>query len=86
MFSCFENYIFDRTRDIEIKNKLTVSRGEEGGRGRKGGKEEKGQSQGTCVKDPWRKTTGERIECGRWEVGRAGENNGGKMGITVIEQ
>ena len=28
-----------------------------------------------------------RIECGRQEVGRAGERNGGgEMGITVIEQ
>ena len=28
----------------------------------------------------------EKIECGRWRVGREGESNGGKMGITEIEQ
>ena len=41
------------TRDTETKNKLTVTRGEEGGsRGKKG----KG-CQGTCMKGPWMKTT-----------------------------
>ena len=29
---------------------------------------------------------GERIECERWGLGRAGASNGGKMGTTVIEQ
>ena len=36
------------TRDIAIKNKLTVCRGK--GEGRMGGKEKGGQ--GTCIKDP----------------------------------
>lgn len=27
-----------------------------------------------------------RIECGRWGVGKAQENNGGEMGTIVIEQ
>ena len=45
-----------------------------------------GSSQGTCIKDPWTKTTEGRIECGRWGVGRSGETNGGKMGTAVIEQ
>ena len=39
------------TRDIEIKNKLTVTRGE--GEGDKRGKRGKGH-QGTCIKDTWR--------------------------------
>ena len=26
------------------------------------------------------------IECGRWGMARAGENNGGNMGTTVIEE
>ena len=30
------------------------------------------------MKDPWTKTMGGRIVCGRWKVGRAGESNGGK--------
>ena len=36
---------------MEVKNKLTVARGEAGGRqwGRKG------KSQGTCIKDTWAK-------------------------------
>ena len=37
------------------------------------------------IKDTWTKTMGERIECGRWGVGREGESNGGKLGTTVIE-
>ena len=51
------------TRDIEIKNNLTVTSGEGGediGR-----KKEKGD-QGTCIKDTWTKPTGGRIEDGRW--------------------
>ena len=49
------------------------------------GKEGEGSSQGTCMKDPWTRMAGGRIEC--WgRVGRAGESNGGKMGTTVIEQ
>ena len=51
------------------------------------GKAREGSSQGTCIKDPWTRTTGwrGRIECGRGGVGRAGESNGGDMGTTVIE-
>ena len=41
---------------------------------------------GTCIKDPWERQWGRgQIECGRWGVGRAGESNGGRMGITVVE-
>ena len=51
------------TRDIETKNKLEVTRRE-----RKGDNEgNKGKChQGTCVKDPWTKPKGGRIEGGRW--------------------
>ena len=49
-------------------------------------KEGEGSSQGTAKKDPWTKTmVVGRIECGMG-MGRAGENNVGKMGTTVIEQ
>ena len=51
---------------MEIKNKLTVTRGEGDNRGKKGK-----SHQGTCIKDPWTKPKGRRIEGGRWEwVGR----------------
>ena len=46
---------------MEIKNNLTVTRGE----GRERTKEE-GSSQGTCRKDSWTKTKEGRIEGGRW--------------------
>ena len=50
---------------MEIKNKLTATRGEVEGdnRGKMGN-----SCQGTCIKDTWTKTTGGggRIECGRW--------------------
>ena len=52
---------------MDIKNKLTVT----GAVGDNGGKKGKG-CQGTCIKDPWTKTTGGRTECGRSGVGRAG--------------
>ena len=45
-----------------------------------------GKGQGTCVRDTWTKTTGGRIEWGRWRVSRAGESNREKIGTTVIEQ
>ena len=49
---------------MEIKNKLTVTRGERGGGYR--GKEGEGSSQGTGIKDPQTKTMGwGMIECGR---------------------
>ena len=44
---------------MEIKKKLTVTRGE--GR-RVTGKGGEGSSQGTHIKDSWTKTMGERIE------------------------
>ena len=43
------------TRDIEIKNKLTVTRGEGGGDN--GGRKGKGH-QGTCIMDTWTKPKG----------------------------
>ena len=51
------------TRDIEIKNKLTVTRGwrERDNGGNKG----KGH-QGTCIKDTWTKPKGGQIQDGRW--------------------
>ena len=64
---------------METKNKLTVTRGE--GAGGQWEKKGEGSGQGTCIKDPWAKTTGGgRFGYGRWGVGRAGENNEGKMG------
>ena len=66
---------------MEIKNKLTVTRGV-GGRGQ-GRKKREGSSPRTCIKDPWPRTMG----AGRGLiVGRTGESNGGKMGTIVIEQ
>ena len=66
------------TRGIEIKNKLTVTRG----RGGNGGKKGKGH-QGTCIKDPWTKPKGEGLRVGGG--GRAG-SGGGKMETTVLQQ
>ena len=51
------------TRDTEIKNKLTVTRGKRGENN--GGKNGKGH-QGTCIKDTRTKPKGDRIESGRW--------------------
>ena len=48
------------TRDIEIKNKLTVTR-------RNNGKKRGESHQGTSIKDPWAKPNEGRIEGGRWE-------------------
>ena len=68
---------------MEIKNKLTVTRGERerGNRGKKGK-----SCQGTCIKDPWTKPTWE----GGLNVGGGIEQGGGElwgeMGTTVIEQ
>ena len=51
------------TRDMEIKNKLTVTRGcEERGNGGKKGK----CHQGTCIKDLWTKPKWGMNEGGRW--------------------
>ena len=48
--------------------------------GDNGGKKGKGH-QGTCIKDPWKKPKGDRIEGGRW--GRLGW--GGVMGRKWIQ-
>ena len=50
------------TRDVEIKNKLTVTRGEDGGDN--GGKMGKGPP-GTCIKITWTKPMECRIKGGR---------------------
>ena len=50
------------TRNIEIKNKLTVTRGEVGGNNWE--KRGKGR-QRTCIKDTWTKPKAVRIEGGR---------------------
>ena len=50
------------TKDTEIKNKQTVTRGE--GRGDNGGKKGKGR-QRTCIKDPWTKPKGGRMKGGK---------------------
>ena len=62
------------TRDIEIKNKLTVTRGEVGG------DNEGERFSGTTIKDTWTKP--------RWSgIGEAGGDGwgGGKMQTTVLE-
>ena len=58
---------------METQNKLTVTRG--GGRG-EGHKEGEVSSRNIYRKDSWSKTMVGRIECGRWEVSKTGENNG----------
>ena len=52
------------TRDMELKNRLTVIRREWGGG--QWGKEGEGSSQGTCIKGIWTMTMGRRIECWGW--------------------
>ena len=64
------------TRDIEIKNKLTITRGGE----IMGWGEGKGH-QGTCIKDPWTKPTGVGSRLGGGRVGDTG-----KTETTVFEQ
>ena len=52
-----------------------------GGGGGEGGKEGEGSSQGTCINDPWKWTTGWGFTgegMGQWRVM-------GKIGTTVIE-
>ena len=58
------------TRDIEIKNNLTVTRGEVGGDN--GAKRGKGFS-GTTIKDTWTKSKEGRIKGGKWGWLRRGE-------------
>ena len=66
------------TRDIEIKSKLTVTRGDN--RGKKG----KGH-QGTCTKDPQTKPKQVGLRVGG--VGGWGGGSGGrKIETTVLEQ
>ena len=65
------------TRDVEIKNKLTVTRGVWGEDN--GGQKGKGH-QGTCIKDSWTKPKQGRIE------GGTGTSGDGKMETTVLEQ
>ena len=64
----------NRTRDMEIKNKLTVTRGLGGGGT---GKEGEGSSQGACIKGPWTKTMwqGVGLNVGS-RVGRVEESDG----------
>ena len=72
----------NRNRDIEIKNKLAVTRGE--GEVDNRGKKSKGR-QGTYIKDTWTKPKGSRTEGGRegW-VGQGGVV-GAKMETTAFE-
>ena len=65
---------------MEVKNKLTVTRGEVGGNN--GGKQGKGHQE-TCIKDPWTWTTGWGLTVG---AGQVGKSNGEKIGTTVIEK
>ena len=51
------------TREIEIKNKLTVTRRQVG---RDNGEKRGKCCQGTFIKDTWTKPKGVRIEGGRW--------------------
>ena len=46
------------------------------------GKKGKGHQE-TCIKYPWTKPKGGRIESGRW--GRAGKSGSGKMETSVFE-
>ena len=62
---------------MEIKNKMTVTRGEVEGDNR--GKKWKGRH-GTCIKNPWTKTMEGRIECRKWEWIGQGRVIGGKWG------
>ena len=67
-------------RYIEIKNKLTVTRGERDNRGKKG----KGH-QGTCIKDPWTKPKWGRMENGGWGRGKLWWENGDNCNQKIIE-
>ena len=53
--------------------------------GNNGGKRE-GSSKGTCIKDPWTRTTGGEIECGRGVGEQGRREQWGEVGTTVIEQ
>ena len=62
---------------METRNRLTVTRGEEG----EGQcwKEGEGTGQTTCMNDPWTWTT-VGMNCGSREWGRIKEGKGGKLG------
>ena len=64
---------------METKNRLTVNTGEGGKDGKKG------SSQGTCVNDPWERTTGWGLTVGAG-VGLGGGEQGEKIEITVNKQ
>ena len=68
------------TRDIEIKNKLTVTRGEVGRDN--GGK----RFPGTTIKGTWTKPKLGGIRGGRWGWLRWGESGKGKRQTTILEQ
>ena len=71
------------TRDIEIKNKLTVTRG--AGERDNGGKQ--GQdNQGTGIKDTWTKLKGVGSRVGGGDVWGGGGRGGVKMEKTVLKQ
>ena len=76
------NDVTELSSQIEIKNKLTITRGERG-RDNRGWGKEKGH-QRTCIEDTWTKPKVGRREGGRW--GWMGEGSGeGKMETTVLE-
>ena len=76
----------NRTRDMEIKNKLMVSL-EGRGMGDNGKRRGEVKSQNMYKRPMDKDHGGGRIECGRWGVDMAREGNGGgEMGTTVIEQ
>ena len=68
---------------MEIKNKLTVTRGDAEiiGEGR-GSIKSRNMYKGPMDTD----NKGRRVECGRGVMDRAGESNGGKMETTLIKQ
>ena len=63
------------TRDIEIKNKLAVTR-----EGKDNGVKWRKGHQGTCIKDPWTKPKRGRIKGGRWGWLGSGRVGGGRNG------
>ena len=67
-------------RDIEIKNKLTITRGEVG-RGNR-----VGRVSGTCIKDTLTKPKWGRIKGGKWGWLRLGGSGGRKMKTPILER
>ena len=68
---------------MEIKTKLTVTRGEV--EGDNGGQQRKG-CQRTCIKDPWTKPKGVGLRVGGGDGWGGGEHGGVKMETTVLKQ